>query len=338
MPFTPTTIPVGSTTYPETVDANFAQLAALVNSVEAQLSAVGGEGRLLPLEIFDRDGIVGAGSYQLDLEAYSGGSQITIGRRPAFQVGLGETNVSVAWMTIGGVKTRVQLAGDVVLNAAAIIAGIPKTIYVGIPSNGTPQLYENTAPINVLYIYEMFWDGSSLSAFKRRSTILAGHTLIQAIANAPKHLSIFDGETDFASDVLGDSCIVLPGAKDDNLILLDGALEVLGFFAGYCKTGPDGVYAPAGADNRIKFKVVANGQAWTETDFDFDASLTADEDFRKVNPSIGDAKFVTEVTRFRLERTFKGADVVSARAWTWGLYVRPLFGAPMPKDLTKVVI
>src|SRR5262245_54580198 len=113
--------------------------AALVDLYQQVLAGMG-EGAMLTLDAFDRVGIVGAASYRLDLDTYPGGALIDIGRRPAFNAALGDKNVSVAWINAGGLM-RVQLSGDTTLNAAPITAGLPKTIYVGIPSTGVPQFY-----------------------------------------------------------------------------------------------------------------------------------------------------------------------------------------------------
>jgi hypothetical protein len=323
--------------YVTKLNNNNALLEQEVNSIASQLLAGVGEGALLMLDIFDRGGIVGAHSYRLDLDAYAGGSQIAIGRRPAFQAGLGEQNVSIAWGTFAGQRQRVQLTGDVTLNAASIVTGLPKTIYVGIPSSGTPQLFEDTSTLNVIYIYSMCWDGFNLSCIKRMSGLLPGYTLLQEIAAAPRVISVFDPETDWVSEAVGGTNVVLPGASDDNEILVDGSMEVIGAFVSWNKSGPDGMYAPGGTDNKVKLKLVSQGVTWSDSDFELDCSLVADEIFKKIAAGVGDDKFVTTVRRFQLERTYLGANVVSCRAFTWGLIVRPLLGTPVPKDTTKVV-
>jgi hypothetical protein len=315
---------------------NFTLIEAAFVDIYQQLTAIAGEGARLILDAFDRPGIVGEASYRLDIDGYSGGSQITVGRRPVADPLLGDTDISVAWINTGSAMLRVELDGDVVINAAAILTGLPKTIYVGIPSTGVPQFYEDTLTPGVLYVYSMTWDGFQLTTFKRLGTLLPGYSTLQAGIAAPRMIGIFDGETDFIGDIQGSTSIVLPGAADDNGIDVDGSMEVVGFYAAFSKNGPDGMYAPSGPDNRIRFKIVSNGVTWTESDFEFDCSMVADEVFRRVAGGVGDDKFVTTVRRFDLERTFKGAHVASARAFTWGLIVRPLLGAPMPKDTTRV--
>ncbi len=316
---------------------NFTLIETALVDIYQQLLAIAGEGARLILDAFDRPGIVGEASYRLDIDGYAGGSQITIGRRPVAQPLLGEADLSVAWINTGASMLRVERAGDLILNAAAILTGLPKTIYVGIPSTGVPQFCEDTLSPGVLYVYSMTWSGFSFSNFKRMGTLLPGYTTLQAGIAAPRQIGIFDGETDFAGSIPGETSIVLPGARDDNGIDLDGSMEVVGFFANFSKNGPDGMYAPGGPDNKLRFKVLSEGVTWTDSDFEFDCSLLADEVHKKVAPGVGDDKFVTIVRRFTLERTYKGTHVASARAFTWGLFVRPLLGSPIPKDTSKVV-
>ena len=77
---------------------------------------------------------------------------------------------------------------------------------------------------------------------------------------------------------------------------------------------------------------------WTD-DIVFDCSNIPDVIFMPVKISeIQDARFVTEVQRFLLKRTDIGADVTSARAFTWGVLYRPLIGAPMPTEFDGDVI
>lgn len=316
---------------------NFTLIESALEDIYQQLLAIAGDGARLLLDAFDRPGIVGEASYRLDIDNYPGGSQITIGRRPVANPVLGEMDLSVAWINSGASMMRVELDGDLVLNAAAILTGLPKTIYVGIPSSGVPQFYEDTLTPGVLYVYSMTWNGFSFSTFKRLGHLLPGYSTLQAGIAAPRPIQIFDGETDFAGSIQGETSIVLPGAADDNGINLDGSMEVLGFLANFNKSGPDGIYAPGGPDNRLRFRVMSEGVTWTESDFEFDCSMLSDEQHRRVAGGVGDDKFVTTVRRFTLERTYKGIHVASARAFTWGLFVRPLLGAPIPKDTGRVV-
>lgn len=325
--------------YVQKLNNNNTAIEAAVNALQAQVLASVGEGVDLILDSYDRDGLVGSHSYVLDLDNYPGGSLITIGRRPA-PVFPGEENKSVAWGTYSGEHFRVSMVGDLVLNAISIVSGLPKTIYVGIPSSGVPQLFESGIIPNVLYAYSMTWDGYSLKDFKRMAPILPGYSALQGIAGAPRYLTLFDTETDWLSEIFGSSEITLPGAKDDNEIEVDGAVEILGFFMTAGKPGPDG-FAASGVtpeDNAVKVKVVSEGDDWTETPFDFDASNVPDTIFRKVNPILVSEKFVTGVQRFTLERTELGPFVTSARAFSWGIIYRPIIGIAIPKDQTKVVL
>lgn len=325
--------------YVSKLNNNNTAIEAAVNALQAQVLASFGEGADLILDTYDRDGVVGSHSYLLDLDNYPGGSQITIGRRPA-PVLAGELNKSIAWATYSGERSRVFMDGDLVLNAITIVSGLPKTIFVGVPSDGIPQLFESGILPNVLYVYSMTWDGYSLSNFKRLAPILPHYTTLQAIAGAPRFFTLFDTETDWTSETVGSSEITLPGASDDNEIGVDGSVEILGFFMTAGKAGPDGFKATGGTptDNAVKVKVVSNGDDYTEFPFDFDASNVPDTIFQKINPARGTDKFVTTVQSFTLERTELGPFVVSARAFSWGIIYRPIIGIAIPKDQTKVVL
>lgn len=327
--------------YVQKLNNNNTALENAVNTLQAQVLASSGEGSALVLDTYDRDGIVGVQSYVLDFDTYAGGSQITIGRRPGPVPAFGEVDESVAWGTYGGEKFRVRLIGDLVLNAISIVSGLPKTIYVGIPSNGVPQLFENNTTPNVLYIYSMLWNGYGLSDFVRTAPILPHYATLQAIAGAPQFLTLFDSDTDWVSDNLGSTEITTAGAKDDNEINVDGSIEILGFFMTAGKPGLDGFAAPGGAgmtNNQVAVKVVSDGEDWTEFPFEFDASIVPDTIFQKVNPARGLDKFVTEVKSFTLERTGLGGFVVSARAFSWGIIYRPLIGIAIPKNQAKVIL
>jgi len=331
MPITLQDFAAGNQDYVARHNSNNAAIKAAIDSLQAQVLASSGEGADLVLDLWDRDGIVGAHSYVLDGENYPGGSQISIGRRPA-PTGM-ELDVSIAWLTVMGNKTRVQQVDDVVLDAAAITTGLPKTIYVGIPSNGTAQLFEDTATLNVLYVYSMTWDGFNLTNFKRIAHILPAYSTLQRLAGAPRYREVLDSETDWISDTVGQTHIAFAGAADDNGIGIDGAVEILGFFACAAKPDADGFFSPGDPPGSVvSFKVVSEAEDWTVAPhFEFDCSNIPDVIFLPVNPSVGDQKFVTEVQIFELERTSLGAGVVSARCFTWGVIYRPLIGAPMPR-------
>lgn len=340
MAFTLQHIPNGSTNYPAIVDANWTAIEAEINSLLATIAATSGDGPLLTLQEFDRDGIVGAASYQLDEPAYGGGPTIKIGRRPTANVLLGDVDQSFAWLTVGGVKHLVSQVGDVTLNAGAIVSGLPKTIYVGVPSGGTAQLFEDTTSLNVLYIYSMCWDGFNLTCLERIAPILPGYTTHQALANNARMVQVYDGETDFLRETDGRIDVVLPGSSDDNGIGVDGAYEVVGLMVTAHRNDVDGLYAPFGAapDNQITFEVRDDaGQRWNLEDMVFDAAAVPDSLFAHVNtPVIGDDRFALELTLLRLVRTQVGASVVSAVGFTLTVFVRPIIGAPIGKDETKV--
>ncbi len=321
------------------MNANNAAIEAAVNSLISQISAAMGAGSLLILDEHDRDGIEGAASYQLDLENYAGGAEIAIGRRPVANVLLGDQDVSIAWGTFSGVKHRVTLTGDVTLNAGGVVSGLPKTIYVGIPSNGTPQFFEDTSTLNVLYIYSMTWDGFSLTCFQRLAPILPGYTTHQAILDAVRILQIFDGESDFLDDPEGALDLPLPGSADDNGIGVAGGVEVVGFMITANRSGPDGLYAPTGEapDNELTLEIRSEAVRWNLEDIIFDASNVPDTIFAKVDVDVvGLDRFVTEFRSFRLHATQVGSSIVSARGFTVAILTRPLIGTQIPKDSSKV--
>lgn len=182
----------------------------------------------------------------------------------------------------------------------------------------------------------MTWNGFELTAFKRLCPILAGGSLIKAMAGAPQVLKKDDGETDWLSDVESKTGIVLPGAVDDNGVF-DGAMEVLGFILHADTPGDDGFHCPVGEESILKLRVaVGAGEYWTD-DIDVDLSLVPDDYFIPLAAGVGSDRFVTEITRFNLERISIGSDIVSARAFSWGVVVRPIFGLAAPKSGVDLV-
>ncbi len=325
--------------YVAKLNANNAALLSAINALEAQVTATFGDGSQLILDLWDRDGIVGAHSYQLDIEAYTGGASITIGRRPAPVVIFGEEDISIAWATFGGIRARVTLTGDLLMTAAAIVSGLPKDVFIGVASDGTPQFFEDTVTPNVLYIYKMCWDGFQLSDFQRIGHILPAYSTLQEMMKAVRQITIFDGETDWVSEAFGETEIVLPGQSASNEINVDGSVEVVGFFVSAAKLGDDGFNAPVASsdpeDPKVKLKVVSEAVTWSKTDFDIDAGAIPDAQFREVDLiAVGTDRFVTEFRRFSLERVSVGPSVTSARAFSWGLYVIPILGTPIAKDPT----
>lgn len=334
------TFAAGDKNYVSKLNSNFAALAAAVNSLSAAISGGVGPGAQLITDAFDRPGLIGSHSYVLDIDGYGGGTSIVIGRRPAPVIDYGEQDVSAAWGFFGSSYDRVQQVGDVTLDASAITTGLPKTIYVGITSNGAPQLFESDAVPNVLYAYSMTWDGGSLSEFKRLAHILPGYSLIRDIARRPQMIDLYDSETDWVSDPLGFTSILLPGANSDNE-LAEMSYEVIGFYCNCTRADEDGFSAPSSTvdpdDNHVKFKVVSEGVDWTDEPFDFDCSNMPDFQFLPVSESnVGLEKFVVEARTFELERTWLGPAVASARAFQWGVVVRPIYGPAMPKDIAFV--
>ncbi len=333
---------IGDTTYPAIFAANFAAIEAAINSLIAQVSAVGGDAAVLITDVFDRDGLVGARSYVLDTDAYEGGAQIDIGHRPAADLALGDLDLSIAWGTFADEKQRVFMDGDVTLNAAAIVSGLPKTIYVGIPSDGTPQFFEDDTTPNVLHAYSMTWDGYQFTDFVRLAPILPGYDLLRDLANALRECSVFDTETDFLEHVEAQTSLVTPGDAVDNEIGVKGGREILGFWIDFPGDQEEGLWAPAGVDNKLELKITLEDEPWSynpdaeDEIIEIDASQA--ENFVQIplHPDVDVERFITDMVRFKLELVSVGADVVSARRFTWGYYWRPIFGAQMPIDSARV--
>ena len=317
--------------YVQTLNNNSAAIEAAVNALQAQVLAAVGDGADLILDVFDRVGVVGTHSYVLDLENYGGGAEITIGRRPAPNIPAGEDNVSIAWGVFSGEWARVTQTDDVVLDATTITSGLPKTIYVGIASDGTPQFFETDSVPNVIYVYSMTWNAYELTDFRRLAALLPAYSLLQKIAGQIQVFSKYDVTTDWLSDLESRTGIVLPGSIEENE-LVDGSYEVLGFVFHFDETGGEGFTSPVGDDNKVVLQVVSGTAVpWTD-EIEIDASLIPNDIFVPVLPEIGSDVFVTEIRRFSLERLSMGAHQVSAENFTWGVIVRPLYGLEVPKD------
>lgn len=339
MPVTLQNPVIGATNYAAIFVANNAAIEAAMNSLEAQITAAVGDGSQLLLDLFDRNGIVGTRSYRLDTENYEGGASIDIGHRPAADVAQGDSDTSIAWCTYGGSRQRVTLTGDVTMNAAGIISGLPKTIYIGVPSDGTPQFYEDAVTPNLLYIYSMTWDGYQLTEFKRMAPILHGYDLSRDLADVQREFSVLDTETDFLVDVESQISLITPGDAADNEIGVAGGREILGFFIDFPGDQEDGLYAPNGTDNKLVLHIESEAEVWSEdADGNVEIDASQEENFFQiaVNADIGDERYVTEMRRFKLVVDSVGADVISARRFTWGYYWRPIFGQQVPIDTDRV--
>lgn len=329
------------TDYVAHLNANFDEIASFFNALAAMVSATSGPGAILIQDLFDRPGVVGSSSYHLDVESYAGGSEIDIGRRPAPFAPPGETDTSIAWGLFAGEWDRVSQVGDVTLDASAIVAGLPKTIYVGVPSTGIAQFYEIESPPDVVMLYAMSWDGADLSEFERVTHILPGYSLIQSMAAAPMKDQILDTETDFRDgNTYGDSVIVLPGAPAANGISLEGAVEALGLFFNVTRDDEDGWFTNSAGDpdeSKVTLQVVDDeDDVWSASDIVIDCTDPVGTFFVAIDAGVSAKKFVTEARTLRLKLVSCGDDVVSARCFTWGAFYKPMHGAPMPKDLTKV--
>lgn len=325
--------------YISQINTNWATIEGAINTLDAQILAAVGDGALLILDAFDRDGLVGAQSYQLDILNYAGGAQIDIGRRPVFNPALGEVDESIAWVTVGGNRTRVQQATDVTLDATSIVVTMPTTIFVGVGSSGTAQLFPDQTAANVLYIYSMTWNAFSLTNFRRLAPILPGYPTLQEIVKAPRIVQLFDSDTDWLVDLIGRTEIVLPGEADDNAIGLEASMQVLGGFVSFHRGDFDGCHAPTGAapDNELELRLTSAAVKWNLEQILIDCSNIPDTIFFRIDTAVvGDLRFVNEARRFQLEKISVGSSVVSARGMTWGLYVKPMIGLAIPKDESVV--
>ncbi|MCJ2530749.1 MAG: hypothetical protein LN413_00305 [Candidatus Thermoplasmatota archaeon] len=326
--------------YVQTYNQNNDSIESAVNAHDALLQGTLGSSSKLLDRVFDRDGPADDSSYRLDLLNYAGGSQITIGRRPAPVAGHGEVDISFARGTFASGVEEVQLTGDVVLNAAAITSGLPKTIYIGIPLSGVPALFEDQLTGFVVYIYSMTWNAFSLTNFRRLRSILPGYETIKRIGGRPIRMPIFDPITDWLSDLTGQVPVFTLGAEDDNVIGFDEALEVIGFFV-QPVGGEEGFHAPTGnpPDSLVKLRVESDGVVWSKADIEIDCGQAPDIiDVGVVTTDPpGDLRFVDIIRRFELKRVeAPGSAVVSAQNFLWGPIVRPLLGNSIPKDGTSV--
>jgi hypothetical protein len=323
----------GGFDYPEITEANFAAIQAFVNSLAQQVLASSGDGAQLILDTYDRPGLVGTHSYVLDLDAYAGGGQITIGRRPTPNLAAGEFDKSAAWGTFGGQLQRVEQSEDVELDATPILTGLPKTIYVGITSSGAPQLFEDDDTANVLYVYSMCWDGFNLTEFKRLGHYLPAYSLFQSMVKHAQVVQISDWETQWTGDELAGMSLPLHGGPLANEIGVNHAVEVIGGFVDIPRGGAGRFHAPSTIKNKLVLKLMAAGVKWNLEDIEINVASCPDRIYFTIDEgTVGSDRFVTDVEDFRLERVSIGDHVVSARGYTLGLFVRPILGLPIPKD------
>jgi hypothetical protein len=340
--FTPITLSASSSTWIADVNQMMTDISNAVNTHHQELLVSVGAGAALIVDEFDRDGIVGSYSYVLDIENYSGGASIAVGRRPAPVVARGETDTSILWGNFGSGFSRVTQVGDVSPSFAGFLTGLPKTVYIGVGASGTSQAYEDQSDGNVVYIYSMTWDGFNLTSFKRHAPILPGYTLIQEMAAEPRILQVCDQDTDWVTPGTLDSEteIVTLGDPLDNEIDINGQVEVLGMFI-HAHRGQtdDGWNAPASnaPESLVTLKLVSAAVDWTD-DIEIDCGQVPDSLFVEIASAVGDLVYVNEVRRFRLELVSIGSGVTSARGFTWGLIARPIFGAPVAKDATDVEV
>lgn len=321
----------GGFDYPEKVSANFAAIESFVNSLAQQVLATGGDGATLILDLFDRPGMIAG--YQLDLDAYAGGSEILIGRRPTPNIPAGDQDVSSAWGTFAGERQRVEQTGDITLDASPILAGLPKTIYVGIPSSGTAQLFEDDETPDVLYIYSMCWNGFNLTQFKRLGHYLPSYWLLQALVKHAQVVQVTDWETQWTGDVLAEMSLPLHGGPLGNGIGVNHALEVIGGFVDVPRAGAGRFHSPSAVKNKLVLKLMAAGVKWNSGTLEINVASCPDRIYFAIDEgAVGEDRFVTDVEDFRLERVSIGDNVVSARGYTLGLFVRPVLGVAIPKD------
>ncbi len=335
------TFAAADTDYVAKLNADARATESAVNTLFELVENTFGDGALLISDLFLYDGIIGDESFVLDVPAYTGGGQITVGRRPVAPVFAGETSESAAWLTVSGRRTRIVVSVDTELDADAILEGIPKTIYVVVTSGGDVQLEEEADVANELYLYSMTWNGFSLSDFVRMAPILPGYQLLKRIAAPMLPIQLYDPDTNFVDDVESVTMLTIPGAPDESgPLAIPGGFEVLGGFVSFNKAGLDGAYAPGatGADSKLVLEVRSDDVVWNvEEDLEVNVNLAPNTQYWRVDESVvGLDRFCNEYREFRLVRASIGSGVISARAFTWGLYVRPIIGAAVGKDTDKL--
>lgn len=321
-----------------TIDDNFEEIQSFVNALAAQILAVSGDGALLLLDLYDRHGIVGPTSYVLGIEEYEGGSEILCGRRPAPDLAKGDLDISIAFGTFGETKKRVTQVGDVTLDAAPITNALPKTIYVGVGSSGTAQLFEDQSEPDVLYIYSLCWDGFQLTQMTRLGHFLPSYSLLQMIAKRAREISVYDRDTQWKSDADAEVRLPLHGSALSNGVTgLEMAEEII---AGYVDIPAGGVgrfHCPGGTDNKLVLRFMLNGQQVNLAAIQINVSNAPDRIYFAIDADgLGRERFVTSVSSVTIERVSVGADVVSARGITYGLFVRQVLGIAIPKDSDAV--
>jgi hypothetical protein len=323
--------------YPAIVEANFAEIESQINTLIGQVSALGGEAAGLINDAFDRDGLVGAHSYRLDLLNYAGGSTITIGRRPTAVSGHGDLNVSVAWGTFGGVKKRVTLNGDLPLDAMSVPqTGLPKTIYIVIPSDGTPQFTDSAVLPNAIYAYSMSWDGYAIdtATIKRMAPLLGAYETLKALHDDVQIHQVTDETTDWISEDESRRGLILPGSSIDTGIAIEGSKRPVGGFISI----DEGWDSVEGDDNKLVLELLDDeDNRWNLDPIEIDCSQAPDTFLFLVDEvTLANKIFVTERRRFRLSRVSIGTKVCAAQGMTWGLFLQPVLGTPVAKDTAKV--
>jgi hypothetical protein len=338
--FSPDTLSGSDSDFIAKLNAMFIGLQTAINTHHQELLISVGAGAALVVDEFDREGIVGAYSYQLDFDNYAGAGLIDIGRRPVAVPLQGDADISIAWGDFGAGKVRVFQSSDVTLNATAFATGLPKTIYVGVGAAGSAQFYEDTTDPNILYLYSVTWDGFTLDSWKRLVPILPGYTFHQEMAGEPRLVDVDDHLTDWVTPgiLASETKIVTLGDPLDNAIGVNGQVEVVGFLLHAWEQGDDGWNAPAHnpPDSLVTLRVRSAGVTWSKENIEIDCGQVPDSIFVEVDPAIGDLKYVNEVRRFDLELVSVGSGVTSARGFTWAAVTRPIIGSPVAKDGTTV--
>ena len=330
------TFAAADTDYVANMNADNRAIEAAVNTLRSLVQNTFGDGALLLDDLFEFDGIVGEESFQLDIPAYmvGGAGSVTIGRRPA--PAYGEEDSSVAYMTASGERVRVVVEGDQAVSAEGITDGLPKTIYLVLTSGGDVQFIEDADLPNYLYLYSACWNGYTLTEFKRMARIIPGYSLFKRLAAPMIPIQIFDPETNFIDVDESETMLTLHGMADENdPLLVPASMEVLGGFITFNKAGLDGASAPWGEDDDVKLELDVigdEGETWNEETIQVQVDTAPLTVFWRADPELGALLFVNEFKEFRLSRASIGANVLSARAFTWGLYVRPILGAPVARD------
>src|SRR6185295_6867665 len=103
------------------------------------------------------------------------------------------------------------------------------------------------------------------------------------------------------------------------------------------KGGPGAFHCPGGSDNKLVLRFMLNGVQIHEDDVEIDVSNAPDRVYFSIDAdALGRDQYVVDASEVTIERVSIGADVVSARGCTYGLFLQPIIGIQIPKDEDSV--